>query len=462
MASVYRARDEVLAREVAIKVLHPRLADDPGFLERFRREAMAAARLTHPHVVSIYDSASETADDSTRHYIVMELCSRGSLAEVLSSGALEPDKCAGAGVQICEALTYAHEMEVIHRDIKPGNVLIGGHGALKVSDFGIARAVIDSADLDSTSQVLGTVAYMSPEQLRGEEVDERTDVYSLGALLYEAATGRRPFEADTAIASALKRLNDRPPAPRQIKAGIPKHLDDAIVAALSPAPEDRPSSARELSSALSFSSVDTTVLRVPRPAPQPTAEPPGRNESRWLVTVGVIIVLAILAAVALAAVFDDRSGNGGSNSEDPGGRPLQALQATVSDFDPGGDGTEHPEDAGAAADGNPQTSWETEDYNSTLSSTKAGVGLLFDLSEPADVTQILLTGSSGLDIEIRAGDDAPSQEIDLEVVQSIGNFSGDDVVEVSASARYWLVWITDLPGGGGGSALISEVEFRGD
>src|SRR5687768_1314699 len=253
MATVWQAKDDVLARPVAIKILHPHLSQDEGFLERFRREALAAARLTHPNIVSIYDTGTEEAPDGEPdlQYIVMEHCSRGTLEDLLrTEGALAPERVASAGISICEALSYAHRHGIVHRDVKPGNVLIANDGSLKVADFGIAKAAFGKKDITTTGSILGTVTYLSPEQGRGEEPDQRSDLYGLGVVLYELAVGRPPFAAETQIATAMMHVKDPPPSLRSIRAGVPRSLEAIVMKALAKDPEDRYASADDMARAL--------------------------------------------------------------------------------------------------------------------------------------------------------------------------------------------------------------------
>src|ERR671919_206128 len=251
MAAVWKARDQVLARTVAVKILHAHLMEDRDFLERFRAEALAAARLTHPNIVSIYDTGSDEDNGEERHYIVMEYCAGGTVGEVLADqGSLAPDRVAGIGGSICEALAYAHSLGVVHRDVKPANVLISDGGTLKVADFGIAKAAFVQKEITTTGLILGTVTYLSPEQARGTEPDARSDLYSLGVVLYELAVGRPPFKEETQLATALAHIN-KPPAPlRAYKAGIPRHLETTIMRALEKDPAQRFGSAEEMRTAL--------------------------------------------------------------------------------------------------------------------------------------------------------------------------------------------------------------------
>ncbi|MEA2508863.1 MAG: eukaryotic-like serine/threonine-protein kinase [Actinomycetota bacterium] len=480
MATVWRATDTVLARRVAVKILHAQLSGDEAFLERFRREALAAARLTHPNIVAIYDTGSDarTNTNDQRQFIVMEYCSGGSLQQVVErEGRLDADRVVDIGVSICDALEYAHRLEIIHRDIKPGNVLVAEDGALKVGDFGIAKAAFVSGDITTTGNILGTVTYISPEQARGEEPDARSDLYSLGIVLYQLLLGRPPFAAETQIGTAMKHLQEAPAPPRSIKAGIPKALEAVIMKSLQKQPQDRFSSASEMRTALqeSASGGRTTVMRaMQRPATVSTGAP-ARTPStsslaafRWLIPV----LLAIAAVIALALYLpgliggtDNKPGHkkttasGGGNPS--GVKPLPVAHITA--FDPEGDGSEHQELTGAVTDGNPATGWHTQTYNSPLQGQKPGVGLLFDLGSNVTVNGVRIASQTpGYAFELRAGNQPGASEASFGVVKTIPSAAGNQSVTFAAAThRYWLLWITALPGGGGGTAYINEVKFFG-
>src|SRR5688572_9681518 len=248
MATVWKARDEVLARFVALKILDPELAGDPSFLDRFRTEALAAARLAHPNIVQTFDTGE---DDDGNHFIVMEYCGGGTLEDLLErEGALAPDRAVSFAAHVCDALAYAHRHEIVHRDIKPGNVLLGADGSVKVGDFGIAKAAFASHDVTTTGKILGTVTYLSPEQARGEEPDGRSDLYSLGVLLFELLTGRPPFSAESPVATAMHHLKTEPPGPRAVKGNIPRALDAVVLRSLEKDPDARFSTADEMRRAL--------------------------------------------------------------------------------------------------------------------------------------------------------------------------------------------------------------------
>ncbi len=242
MGEVFRARDLVLDREVAIKVLHRNLAADPGFVERFRREARAAASLNHPNIVAVYDWGAVDG----LYFMVMEHVRGRSLREVLdAAGRLEPRQAADVLLQVLAALDHAHRMGIVHRDVKPENILVTPEGTAKVADFGLARAYADARSTQ-TAAVAGTVQYLAPEQLRGEPADPRTDLYSVGIVGFELLTGRVPFAGETPLAIAQQHLTGRVPRPSSLVPGIPRELDGFILSATERDRELRPESAAEM------------------------------------------------------------------------------------------------------------------------------------------------------------------------------------------------------------------------
>jgi len=467
MGRVWKARDEVLARPVAIKILHDHLSEDEAFVARFKREAMAAARLTHPHIVAIYDTGAETTADGTeRHYIVMEHCGGGTLAARKTSGSMPPDRVVVIGQAICEALDYAHRHGVVHRDIKPENVLITEDGTLKVGDFGIAKAAFATGDITSTGSLLGTVAYISPEQAQGREPDARSDIYALGVLLYELVTGRPPFAAETQIATAMQHVREAPPSPRSIRADVPRPLEAVILRTLEKDPDRRFGSAAELATALESAGRGgaTAVLPPVAPVGEPSTHtdapsvPAERPELKWVAPVlGVVAGVILLALVVPQFFAPDETIPGPEQNGSGAGSRIEVQR--VEDFDPPpGDGSEHSDELNLAIDGDPATEWTTENYNDPFGVLKPGVGLLLDLGPDAEVGRIRIAGEPGT-VEVRSGDSAPTSPEDLDVVEEISISGSEDVVlDEASTARYWLVWITSLPNETG-SASISEVTF---
>src|SRR5262245_3169069 len=235
MAEVFEGHDRLLARRVAIKVLHPQYARDPAFVERFKREARAAASLAHPCVVGVYD----TGEQGGTHFFVMEFVEGRTLADVLEEdGALEPDRAVRIAIDVCSALTAAHARGLIHRDVKPANVMLTARDQVKVMDFGIVRAG-GSAAVTETENVVGTARYMSPEQAQAQAVDERSDVYSLGVCLYEMLTGQPPFSGTSPIAVAAKHITEPPRSLRSLRPEITGRLESVTLRALAKDPSRR-------------------------------------------------------------------------------------------------------------------------------------------------------------------------------------------------------------------------------
>ena len=502
MATVYKARDDVLARTVAVKVLHPHLADDEGFLDRFRFEALAAARLSHPNIVSIYDTGAEEGSNAaeqtrgdlgrtaeqTRHFIVMEYCGGGSLAERLTrDGPLTPERGAAVGAAVCEALAYAHRSGVIHRDIKPANVLVSGDGStLKVADFGIAKAAFGSGDVTTTGSILGTVTYLSPEQLKGEEPDQRSDIYSCGVMLYELLAGRAPFEEETQMAIAMKHLREEPQPLRAVRGGIPKSVETVVMKAMAKDPAERYQNAQEMRTALEGSSAGSTtaVLRRPprndrvdtatrRPAGRPRRQARSPSSGPFIMLVVIAVAVAVISILLLSLLDNGNEpggggnggGGGGGNSGGGGGESGSLEVQSVVDFDPQGTGGEHPDEVELAIDRDPATAWTTESYDDSLELLgKDGVGLVFDLGE-AEVAGVEVDGCSGCGLEVGHTSTDPTGAADASDFEFVGETDSAGDTETfdfdAITDRYWLVFVTALPGGGGGSAAISEVTFGG-
>jgi eukaryotic-like serine/threonine-protein kinase len=321
MAEVYLATDRVLDRPVAVKVLGSWLASDASFVERFRREALAAARLSHPSLVAVYDAGSE--DDL--HFIVMEHVPGETLADVLRrEGRLPADRARTIAARAGEALAVAHAAGIVHRDVKPANVMLTAGGGVKLMDLGIARG-IEGESITRASSILGTAGYVSPEQARGERVDHRSDIYSLGCVLYEMLTGRQPFEADNPVAVAYKHVHESPVAPTSIDPSIPPALEAATLRAMEKDPSARFPGATGMMAALDDATAPVPPVEATRPLPvagaapaPPTTPLPRRAERpprrrRMVPLLALIVVLAILGALAFALFGGDPPADGRAN-----------------------------------------------------------------------------------------------------------------------------------------------------
>ncbi len=348
MAQVYRAMDRQLERPVALKVLFPELSVDRTFVERFRREAQAAANLSHPNIVPVFD----WGEDDGSYFIVMEYVEGRPLSAVLRDPEpMPPRQIATIGAGVAAALAFAHRHGVVHRDVKPGNVLITPDGDVKVTDFGIARAVNTEESLTQTGAVMGTAAYFSPEQAEGKGVDSRSDIYSLGVVLYEMSVGRPPFTGDSPVAVASKHVRDMPVLPREANPAVPPALEAVVMKAMAKNPDDRYGSAEELRADLlrfadgrpveagdpgvttvlaavgATQAVPTTTGRtmaIPAGAAPPTREEDLKRKKR---TRNLIILLVLLlVALGVIAFFLFRSL--GDNVSVPDVVGLSAKQAT--------------------------------------------------------------------------------------------------------------------------------------
>jgi serine/threonine-protein kinase len=332
MAEVYLARDRLLDRLVAIKILFPEFATDPSFVARFRREAQAAANLNHPNIVGVYDWGKERGT----YYIVMEYVDGQTVSEILrNDGPIEPKRAAGIAADVAAALGFAHRKGVVHRDVKPGNVLITKTGEVKVADFGIARAMTASSEenLTQTGSVMGTATYFSPEQAQGKPVDARSDLYSLGVVLFEMVSGKPPFSADSPVAIAYKHVQEPIPSLSERVPGVPKDYEAIVVRALAKDPDDRYADGaamradllrfREGKPIAAVNPVPAGPARPPSPPTPPTGNPvvvppplpvadePARKKTGWFFVV-ILLLLVVLAGLLFAfgqqlGVFEEQA-----------------------------------------------------------------------------------------------------------------------------------------------------------
>jgi eukaryotic-like serine/threonine-protein kinase len=456
MSSVYKAHDRLLDRQVAIKVLHPHFTADEEYVERFRREARSVAQLSHPNIVTVIDRG----EDEGRQYIVFEYVEGENLKQLLErTGPMPVRETLVLGLQMARALSFAHGRGLIHRDVKPQNVLLNPDGQAKMTDFGIARSV-DVQGVTITGTVLGTSEYIAPEQARGQQVDAQTDVYSLGVVLYELLTGGVPYDGDNFVTVALRHVNEPVPSVLERRPEIPPRIALAVERAMAKSPDERYESMGELAEELETcldeldpgSEGATMITR--RPVEQRRRERPRRQRRRFGVLWPIAAVLGILAVAALAAFGAMALRDGDSN--DPEAASNQPIPITgIAAYDPEpGDNAEHDDEAGLATDGEFETFWRTESYRSGLN--KPGVGVVLDAGREVEPrTMTVTTDTPGFTAEIRAGDSpqGPFEPVSQSrTIQSRHRYSLSN-----AKARYFLVWITELDSG---SMHVNEVTAR--
>ena len=325
MGAVYRAVDETLGRQVAVKALRRELADDPSFLERFRREARAAAGLSHPGVASVYDYG----EHGGQPFIVMELVDGETLAErVAARGRLPWQEAFAIGEQVAAALAAAHAHGLVHRDVKPANILLGRDGRAKVTDFGIAQAA-QTATLTRTGMVLGSANYVAPEQAKGGHVGPAADLYSLGCVLFEAVTGETPYRGGNAVAIATQHVSAPVPDPRERRPELPPEAAELIIRALQKQPAGRFPSGAAMAAALAAARHEegaTRVLPAPGGPTRAARAIHGRRAGRVRTRPAAVGALVVVALVLLAwPLFSDESPGGGSSA----GRAVVEVPAVV-------------------------------------------------------------------------------------------------------------------------------------
>jgi eukaryotic-like serine/threonine-protein kinase len=470
MAEVWLATDLALTRQVAVKLLKPTLAADPIVAERFRREAIAVAQLSHPNIVAVYDAIEDTSGDSRRLAVVMQLVNGKSLRQLLDEQRrLSPDLTIHIGSCVAAALDSAHRAGLVHRDVKPGNILITPDGRVLLTDFGIAKGLgATGDDLTSANVMMGTAKYLSPEQVRGKKLDGRADLYSLGLVLYECLAGRVPFLGETDTDTALARLNRDPTDLARLRPTLPYGLAELIHRLLARRPMDRFATGSELRVALTriATHVDDPTAGATPPAGAPARRPTGptpvvaglqtdtvggykpvprsgrpvgpahradrtptsttqprqkpnrtfeQRRGPSLILVGGLLAAALVLGGLLWATLNDDSTSSGfsppstviptSSTTPPVVAPAAILGVTT--YDPeGDDGQENDNLVPLAIDGNPATFWSTLCYGSKTLGGKGGVGIVADLGTAAIGTFTVSIASAPYQIQILTAGDA--------------------------------------------------------
>ncbi len=463
MSTVYLARDETLERLVAVKVLHAAISDQPDQIERFRREARAVAQLSHPNIVAVIDAG----EDDGHPYIVFEYVEGETLKQRIDRlDRLPVDEAAAYGIEIGRGLAIAHARRLVHRDVKPQNVLIDREGRAKVTDFGIALS-LESDGLTKTGRVLGTTDYVSPEQAMGQEVDARSDIYSLGILLYEMITGRVPFEAETLVGVAMKHVNEPMPNVQVARPEVSAVLAAVIERSTQKDPKDRYADMntmlRDLEGAL-----DVEVSRAGGAHGEATAVIESLPDRRRLLPgrkVSIAGVLLVLAAAGVALLIASLTGGKDKKADAGPGAPPSGAEVELTsaqDFDPDGDQTELPDLVDQAIDGDPQgTAWFGEHYDTELfGGLKEGVGIFAELEEPTTARQLVVRSpEGGFSAEVYAATGDPPSDLGgwegpIGEVTEAGT-TAEIALDASGEYQHILLWFTQL-----GPSSDDEGRFR--
>jgi tRNA A-37 threonylcarbamoyl transferase component Bud32 len=450
MSSVYRAHDQLLDRKVALKILHEHYGTDDTYVARFRHEARAVAALSHPNIVTVIDRG----DQDGRQFIVFEYVEGENLKQLVERGPVPVVTALEVALQVGRGLSFAHQHGLIHRDVKPQNVLLNGNGEAKVTDFGIARSLSVQHGMTQTGTVLGTSDYIAPEQAQGRHVDEQSDVYSLGVVLFELLTGRVPFPGENFVAIAMRHINEPPPSVRELRPDVSPRLDAVVQRAMAKEPGDRFPTMRafceELDACLAEArggAEGTYVL------PPQAAVRRHRRTSAWPLLVLLAALLAIGGVVAFLLLHGNGTSGGGTPAVSGGG--TIALSGIGAYDPPPGDGREHDDAAHFATDHDGSTYWKTESYHDAPSLNKPGVGLVLDAGQGLTLHRLrIATSTPGFTAVIKGGDSPTDFTAELSPSETVQD--GTEFRLSGGTYRYYLIWITRL-GQGYDDARINEV-----
>jgi eukaryotic-like serine/threonine-protein kinase len=462
MSTVYRAFDETLERWVAIKLLHREISTDEDQLERFRREARAVARLSHPHVVTVIDAG----EDEGHPYIVFEYVEGETLKDrIRRLGRLDVPEAVAYAIEIGRALMAAHQERMVHRDVKPQNVLIDMEGRAKVTDFGIARS-LETEGLTATGRVLGTTDYVAPEQAIGEDTTEQSDIYSLGIVLYEMLTGDVPFKADTQVAVAMKHVREPMPDVQHRRPEVSAALASVIDRATAKEPRNRYGTVREMLDDLEHvlaieatrsghtSGEATTVLRA---LPSDAAGILPRRLRNPRAVLVISLLAATLVAILVIVLASRTETDDPSRAEQPAGArapiEVQLPENATDDYDPEATGTkeEHPDEVSRAVDSNRVTAWTTEQYQGGTGKvgTKTGVGLRISTGDPVIARRLdLIAEPDGWDAQVYAANSVPNSIEGWEQVSERVEVGETERITINTRGRRYanyLIWIVKLP-----------------
>jgi len=453
MSTVYLASDETLDRPVAVKVMHREMSEQEDQLQRFRQEARAVAKLSHPNVVAVIDAG----EDGGYPYIVFEYVKGETLKQRIGRvGALDVQDAIAYAIEVARGLSVAHARNMVHRDIKPQNVLIDEEGRAKLTDFGISRQ-LEQDGVTATGRVLGTTDYVAPEQAMGKAVDPRSDIYSLGVVLYEMLVGQVPFHADSQVGVAMKHVNEELPDVQRRRPDASAAVALVVERATAKDPAERYQSIAEMIDDLE-TALEVEAARAGSTTGEATSvldavPPPQRKLSggaRWS-WAAIAILLLVGGGALLAVQLISNGGFGGGGADKGKGGNVSISGAT--DYDPEGDGEEVGSKVELAADGDPTgTAWETEHYDSeTFEGTKTGpdpgVGIYVTTSSPATPKKMIVrTPTPGWDAQVFAAPAGPPSDITGwdEPVGEVGEAEGTQEIDldVRQPSTYFLLWFT--------------------
>ena len=486
MSTVYVAFDTVLERAVAIKLMHREIASDSDQLERFRREARSVARLNHPHIVTVIDAGEEVSDDgSGTPYIVLEYVEGETLKELIRrEGPLDIPQSIAYAIEIARALGAAHERMIVHRDVKPQNVLISEEGGAKITDFGIARTLTEEG-LTVAGRVLGTTDYVSPEQALGQPVTGQSDLYSLGVVLYEMLTGEVPFTGETPVAVAMRHVREQVPDVQALRpeasAATASVVDRALAKDLDWRYRDADSMVAELEEVLAIEASRagqatgeaTSVLRTLPGEARRRLPWRMRHPARWAASLALLAAIVAIALVAAAQQAHKGTGVAPDVHSSAGLQPVALSQTAAHDYNPFGTEPENHDRVQNVVDSDPNTTWSTAHYyEGTLHKAGGvGVGVYLDASPrvaaraveiqtPTPGFDVQVYGADKLNLSYPYGNATPLGERGwhgpLASAASVRNRQRIRLAGSSPAYRYYLVWLTTLPPGQQ-SASISEL-----
>ena len=490
MSTVYRAFDTVLERTVAIKLMHREIAADADQLERFRREARSVAQLNHPHVVTVIDAGEELSPDGHEAdfgtpYIVLEYVDGETLKDVIRrEGPLEIPQAIAYAIEIARALGAAHERQIVHRDVKPHNVLISEEGGAKITDFGIARTLTEEG-LTMAGRVLGTTDYVSPEQALGQAVTGQSDLYSLGVVLFEMLTGSVPFEGNSPVAVAMKHVREEVPDVLLLRpalsAATASVVDRAVSKDLTRRYPDAASMVADLEEVLALEASRsgqatgevTSVLRTLPGSARRRLPWRMRHPARWAASLALVVAIAAIALIIAAGKAHRGAGIPPQADAHAGLETVQLGQASAHDYNPFGTGPENRDLIGNVVDGDPNTTWSTEQYYDGTLRKPGGVGLGIYLdaaplvlakalevqtSTPGFSAQVYVADHINLELPYGSPTPLGARGWQGPVGASTDVRSGEHIALLLSGHphRYYLVWLTTLPPGMQ-SATIDEL-----